>query len=90
MDDSGVEQSERLDPTYNKSVVVATSAMSEANRKTAEGPMSTVNFYEADFYVLTQEQAALLRHKQWSQSKQTPEMLSHRAFAIQNSKSKMV
>ncbi|WP_199335999.1 DUF29 domain-containing protein [Nostoc sp. FACHB-110] len=41
--------------------------MPEANPKTAETPMSGLNLYETDFYAWTQEQAMLLRSKQWNQ-----------------------
>ena len=39
----------------------------EANPKPVENSMPLLNLYEADFYAWTQEQAALLRSKQWSQ-----------------------
>ena len=39
----------------------------ETNPKTAKTPMPAINLYETDFYAWTQEQATLLRSKQWSQ-----------------------
>ena len=40
--------------------------MPDANPKIANKPMPALNLYETDFYAWTQEQANLLRSKQWS------------------------
>lgn len=39
----------------------------QTSSELAEYPMSTLNFYETDFYAWTQQQAMLLRNQQWSQ-----------------------
>ncbi|MBW4657576.1 MAG: DUF29 domain-containing protein [Drouetiella hepatica Uher 2000/2452] len=39
----------------------------EANPKSVENSVPLLNLYEADFYAWTQEQATLLRSKQWNQ-----------------------
>lgn len=40
--------------------------MPDINSEAVKQPLSP-NLYDADFYAWTQEQAALLRHKQWSE-----------------------